>query len=368
MYQFTTTNVINSQYVKDYEGNNLLDSAGNPFAVVVGDSTGLSFPKIGFFKKAGIVSIYKRPYAAGVKEVAKVRIPVITNTKVARIDIMIKLEQSTNSEYTNYSLDFQKPVTVEVMSTGVAATTCDALVAQLNGLKDRFGYRYFTAATVSTDYLQITCNQVEQRVKSMVISEQVLSPNSIIQPEYTDVSASTFSVTTSGKIGFGDDNWMLRKVMLPTAENVRVFGISKNERPVMGGNYSEYVLRYSITKDDQDGTLSGATSVTTHVFYVISTEITRFEQEITDAGLTVPAVFAISPADAGLSIDVSDGDTDQITYLGNVGSVTFSSNLPAKATVSATGLVTAVAAAAAVIITATDSVGNTDTLTYEVTA
>lgn len=371
MYQYTTTNVINTQYAKDYDGNTLYDSTGTEISMVVGSSTGLKVHKVGNFLKANIVSIYKRPYQAGVKEIARVRIPTITSGFVARLEIVLKLSGSTQSEYTNYSLDFLKPITVEVIALSTAALTAAALVAQLNALKDRFGHSYVTAAVVTTDYVQITCKQVEQRVKSMVISScdpaTWMTGNSIIQPIYTDVSGTTFSVTTPGKIGFGDDNWMARHIMLPTAENVRYFGISKNERPVLGGNYSEYVLRYSVTKDGTDGIVSGGTSVTTHVFYVISGEVSRFETAISNVGLTVPATLQITAVD--LSLATGSNQTDQIVWSGGVGAVTFASSDETIALVGATtGLVTTagVTGTGEVIITATDSVGNTDTLTYTV--
>lgn len=368
MYQYTTTNVINSQYAKDYEGNDLLNNSGSQIAKVTGTTAGLNVIKVGNFLKANIVSIYKRPYQAGVKEVAVVRIPTITSGLVARLEVVINLSQSTISEYTNYSLDFQKPIVVEVLATGTAATDAAALVTQLNALKSRFGYKYFTAAVTNTDYVQITCNQVEQRVKSMKISKSASSYTSTVGPEYEDVSSTTFSVTTAGKIGFGDDNWMMRHVMLPTAENVRYFGISKDERPVMGGNYSEYVLRYSIAKNGTDGTVSGQTSVTTHVFYVISTEVSRFETAISNIGLTVPATLVAAATGDG-TLTTSSNETDQVVWSGGVGTVTFESDQPTRATVGAsTGLVTTagVTGTGAVVITATDSVGNTDTVSYTV--
>ena len=59
MYQFTTTTVINSN----------LDSNGvtPKFA---GSATGFNVTRVNFFKKDNIESIFKTPYAAGVKEVA----------------------------------------------------------------------------------------------------------------------------------------------------------------------------------------------------------------------------------------------------------------------------------------------------------
>lgn len=359
MYQFTTTNVINSLNVKDYEGNDLLDSAGVAIPAFTGSAAGLSFPKIGFFKKANIVSIYKRPYAAAVKEVAHITIPTIASGLIARLEVVIKLEQSTMSEYTNYSLDFLKPIVVEVIATNSSTADCTALVAQLNALKDRFGSKYFTAVANGSD-VEITVKSAEQHIKSMTISKcdpaTWLTGNSIIQPIYTDVTNGSFHVATPGSIGFGDDNWMLRRIMLQTLDNVRPFGISKNERPVLGGNYSEYVLRYSLDKDGTDGTVSGSKSVTTHVFYVISTQVTAFEQEITDAGLTVPALIAYTVGDNTLA----NSATTTSTVTGNVGPVTYSVTSGTSATIhSSTGVVTAHASIDGdTVVRATDSVGN----------
>jgi len=293
MYQFTTTNVINSAYVLDYDGNQMLDSAGSAIAKYVGSTAGLDVRKVGNFKKANIVSIYKRPYAAGVKEVAQVTIPQIAAGLVARLDIVLKLSQSTQSEYTNYTLDFLKPISVEVIATNTAATDATALVAQLNSLKNRFGQSYITAAASGADVV-ITCKDNFQRVQSMVISKEVASPNSLIQPEYENVSSTTFSVTTAGKVGFGDDAWMQRSVMLQTLDTARPFGISKEERPILGGNYSEYVLRYNVTKDGTDGIVSGGTSVTTHVFYVKSDLVSGFEAAITAASIAVDTVALVA--------------------------------------------------------------------------
>lgn len=349
MYQYTTTNIINSEYLKDYEGNDLLDSAAAQIPAFAGTAAGLSLPKIGNFKVANIVSIYKRPYTAAVKEIAQITMPTITATYVIRLDVVIKLEQSTNSEYTNYSLDFQKPITVEVIATGTAATDAQAIINQLNGLKNRFGYKYFTAA-LSTADIVLTCNQAEQHIKSMVISyinpSTLYTNNSIIQPEYTIPAANTtnFAVTTAGKIGFGDDNWMIRKVMLPTAENVRYFGISKNERPVLGGQYTEYVLRYSLTKDGTDGIVSGATSVTTHVFYVKSDLVGLFELAIYPTGKDIVNVatdqaFTLTATDdttAAVKIDISA----IVPFITSTSEITATSSVPAKGTIGAITIAT----------------------------
>lgn len=280
MYQFTTTTIINSN----------LDSNGTT-AKFAGTANAFSVSRVGKFLPANVVSVYKRAYYADVLEVAKVQIPAITTGLVARLDVDVRLSQQTDSEYANTYLYFKKPVTVEVISTGVAATTADALVAQLNGLRDRFGFAYVKAEVIDTDYIQFTATNPNQRFFSAKILKEDASPNSMIEQAYEDVSSTTFSVTTAGVVGFGNDDWMQRKIMVQTMENTRYFGMNKEERPVIGGNYNQYTLRYKVLKDTEDGISNGVNySVTTHVFYVKSDLVTAFELALTNTNLSTDTI------------------------------------------------------------------------------
>lgn len=314
MYQFTTTNIINSS----------LDSNGTT-AKYTGTTTYLQVARVGKFLKDNILSITKRAYYAGVKEVAKVQIPTITAGLVARLTVEVRLSEQTNSEYANIALAFKKPVTVEVIATGTAGTDATALAAQINGLKDRFGFSYVTATVINTDWVQVTATDVNQRIYSMIIEKEKASPNSIIQPEYENVSSTTFAVTTAGKIGFGDNDWMARRVMLPTAENVRYFGISKDERPVLGGNYNQYTLRYKVAKED-DGIVAGGYSITTHVFYVLGSLVAAFEAEIVKTGIATDTIGSVVTAITigGNTFDLSDDTAagQQLTYTSTPASIT----------------------------------------------
>ena len=357
MYQFTTTTVINSN----------LDSNGST-AKFTGTATALKVTRVATLLKANIVDIYKRPYAAGVKEVAQAQIPAVTAGTVIRLTVDVRLSQQSNSEYANTYLYFKKPVVVEVLATGTAATDAAALVAQLNNFKTEFGYAYVTAAVVSTDYVQVTATDNNQKIFAITVEKENTSTNSIVQPTYTDVTGSTFSVTTPGKIGFGDDDWMIRAIQIPTLENQRYFTINKEERPVLGGNYSQYTVRYKVLKDSTDGISGGVDySITTHVFYVKSDLVTAFESALT----TVAVPFTVTIT-AGGSTTLSTGAdaTVQLTATNFVGTVTWTSDQPTRATVDSTGLVTTagVTGTGAVVITATDSVGNTATESITVTA
>lgn len=343
MYQFTTTTVINSN----------LDSNGT-LAKFAGAATYFNVTRVGRFLTDKIVSISKRPYTAGVKEVAKVRIPTITAGLVARLTIDVRLSQQTNSEYANTYLYFKKPVTVEVIATGTAGTDATALAAQINGLKDRFGVSYVTATVINTDYVQVTATDNNQIIFDMKVEKEAWSNNTLILPAFEDVTGGTFSVTTKGKIGFGDDEWMIKSVSIPTMENRRYFAINKEELPALGGNYSEYVIRYQVEKDHDDGIWSGAKSITNHVFWVKSDLVAAFETEL-DKLTNKPYQIGLTVGDDTLA----NAATTQATVTNAIGAVVYSVTSGTSATVDQTGLITADATIdGATVVRATDAVGN----------
>lgn len=358
MYQFSTTNIINSA----------LDSNG-VLAKYSSTSDVLNVARVGTFHSANIVSIFKRPYYASVKEVAKVTIPQVASGLVLRVELDIRLYDQTYSDYANTHMYFKKPVTVEILATNSAATDATSLMNQFNGIKDRFGYSYVVATVNSADLI-ITATDPNQQIFAITVTKEVASPNSIIQPEYTDITAGTFSVTAKGHPGFGDDNWMARRVTLPTYENVRYFGISKDERPILGGQYTEFVLRYKVEKDGQDGIVAGGYSITTHVFYVLSTLAAAFE-----AVLVVAFGDVLSVVSGGGVINVTSDDvtlannaTAQLTANGAYGTVAWAVVSGTSATVHATtGVVTAHATNdGETVIKATDAAGTVGTITITV--
>lgn len=355
MYQYTTTTIINSS----------LDSNGTT-AKFTGSSTQLAVTRVGTFLKANIVYLDKRPYAAGVKEVASVTVPTLTTGKVARITIDIRLSESTYSEYANTHLFFNKPIVAEVVATGTAATDAAALIVQINSIKDRFGSNYVVAASGGGAVITLTAVNFNQRFYLVEVSEETANANSITQVDY--IAKATGSVTTAGKLGFGDDEWMIKAVMVPTLDNSRYFGLNKEERPILGGNYTQYILKYSVTKDHNDGIVANGTSVTYHVFWVPATLVSAWETELDKLNLSDPYDLTLTHT-TSLTLSTGSDETDQIVATGATGAVTYSVDQPTRALVGATtGLVTTagVSGTGAAVITAVDAVGKTATITYTI--
>ena len=70
---------------------------------------------------------------------------------------------------------------------------------------------------------------------------------------------------------FCDYNWLIHNLRLPTLANTNFWAITKNEMPVVGGVYNQYIIRICKERDGIAGEVVGqrAKSVTTHVLYVL---------------------------------------------------------------------------------------------------
>lgn len=70
---------------------------------------------------------------------------------------------------------------------------------------------------------------------------------------------------------FCDYNWLIHNLRLPTLANTYYWSVTKNEMPVVGGEYTQFIIRLCKERDGIAGEVVGqrATSVTTHVLYVL---------------------------------------------------------------------------------------------------
>lgn len=274
MFQFTTTTIINGVNAVDVEGKPLLNSAGAPVARFSGDAKAFQVIGTGTFKKDGIASVYKRAYTAGVKEVATITLPATTAGKLLRLTVDVKLSGKTQSDYTNFYMESRQPLTVDIISTGTAAGDATEFARVLNGIKTEFGRSLFTAKANGTA-LELNARDDHQRFKLVKLEEVGDVPFTTINIPITQVALGT--IKTKGVVGFGDDSWMLRTTILPTYENTRHFGTLRDERPVLGANYSQFTMKYMVKSGDDCVWDGDKKSVTTHVFWVAASQVAAFE-------------------------------------------------------------------------------------------
>ena len=102
---------------------------------------------------------------------------------------------------------------------------------------------------------------------------------------------------TPGIEAFADYNWMIHNLRLPTLANTYPWAINKVEQPVVGGNYTQFIIKICTDREGIAGEVVGqrATSVTTHVLYVLDNSangdgstgnVKEVNEALTAAGVT----------------------------------------------------------------------------------
>lgn len=87
----------------------------------------------------------------------------------------------------------------------------------------------------------------------------------------TEVGSDLIAILPSLE-AFGDYNWIIHNLRLPTAANTGFWSPAKDagELPIVGQEYTQFIITMCVERDGIAGTVVGdrATSVTTHVLYV----------------------------------------------------------------------------------------------------
>lgn len=292
MFQFTTTNVINSD--KDL-------TTGKPLYVLDGET--LRVKRVGNFKKENVEAIHKA--AAVDPEMAKVTLDLsqVTATKgdVFRLSVYIGLTQaSQDSRYSNDMIFKGKPFAVDFVWGDTAEATAKALVNTIKKYQlDIYGEKIINV-TYATSFITVEAVNEYQRFRTVNI-EKFDESKHFGMGEYTvvrsldDISewSSTNAEVTSaaegkfkGKEGFGTYSFLLHNLRLPTDARTSAFAINQDETPIVGAKYNQYTIHYCVSRGPLGLNAVGDTvkSVTTHVFYVLSDLTTAFETALKGIG------------------------------------------------------------------------------------
>jgi hypothetical protein len=139
---------------------------------------------------------------------------------------------------------------------------------------------------------------LNEDTKAVVAGTQYMDAEGALQDYPEDGSIVKI---VPGAEAFGDYNWIIHNLRLPTLANTNFWSTTKSEMPVVGGEYDQIIVRMC---KERDGIAGGAlgmrvTTVTTHVFYVLRSQ----SQFIMDAFTTigVPASKQYTDADDELA-------------------------------------------------------------------
>ena len=360
MYQFTTETIINSN--KDSNG---------VLAKFSGANGVFSVSRVGNFKAVEVLDCYKNPYVAPVKAKVTKTITVNANSaKVYRLYIELNRVGSNTADFAKHLSRNGMEKFYEVTGVTGASALASAFVAAIkkeNVFKDNI---YIVPSNTNAELVLEVTDEYNRFVKveiQEVVNTSLTGYDSFTVLENV-LSGATVVVGTEG---FGTIKQITKNLRLPTLANTNWTSINQEERPIPGGEYTQYSIRIKTNRPELGGNNAVGQeikSVTSHIFYVLGTLRDAFETALGNAGIKIlagkPGAGALKLTYTDSTIAVRDNTTPTLT--GAVGTVTYTSATAGVATVvGATGVVTGVSAGTSVI-TATDAAGNTGTFTVTV--
>lgn len=332
MFQFTTTNVLNS--LKDLTtGKDLIVTQKlNKEGALEDLKDEIIIKRIGNFKKANVESIH---YTAGSEaELAAVCMDlasVVTKDKKYRLNMYIGLTQgSADSRYANDLYHKGKAFSIDFDGLATAAETVakladvlkkyDILVygdKQLNvyssgtllALEAVNEYQRFVRVNIeelnASAYFEMGDYKVvksldDLKKKDSSDNDKVMDSHDAVVKAGAPVAEGLFV----GKEGFGTYSYLLHNLRLPTAARSGAFAWNKEESPVPGVVYDEFVIRYCANRGELGMNAVGDTvkSVTTHVIYVPSTLSTTVKTALGKVGTVTEDVKTASDEEGHATI------------------------------------------------------------------
>lgn len=327
MFQFTTTNVINSN--KDL-------TTGKPLWSVqeaAGDKpASLHVKRVNKFIATNIVAIYKAE--AHDAENAKVTLDFSqvngTAGDVFRLHIYVGLSQASQSSL--YANDLQwkgKPFSVDFVWGASAADTVTKLVKTINKYSAMVYNKRMLNVTNSGTYITIEATDEYQRFKFVNIEKfdadayhgmgeynVVRSLDDLTEADSNAEVTATAEGYFQGKEGFGTYPFLLHNLRLPTYARNRWLALNQDETPIVGAKYNQYTIYYCVNRgilgDNAVGDL--VKSRTTHVFYVKQDLATDFEAALAKVGtvITVNKVGTPDPGTVAGDVDTLQQDVAQL--------------------------------------------------------
>lgn len=298
MFNYTKTSLINvgtdldgSWKFKGYAADGL--GVGKPAQVIVKKDVTLFSDLIKVAEKqAGSVGV-KGSFV--VNSDAAPFLATINTAGIYRIALYIRLSGSQNSYYSNDMVFKGKPLYFEYEVTAAEATaglTNAQLVAKvkkaIDATQDVYDFKYVTyvaSGAAGSEILTITLAD-EYQVLDKCNLELYYPYNAATETggKFEIVKAITH---TDGVQGYGTYDHLIKDYRIPTLEARRFGAISQDELPIPGALYTSYVFKITADRGILGSSAVGqeVTSTTTHVFWVISTQVAAFDAALAIAGI-----------------------------------------------------------------------------------
>lgn len=307
MFQFTTTNVINSKL--DFTTGKSLWTTQEATDDL---SASLNVKRVNKFYKDNVLAIYKAE--AEEAELAKLTLDFSevdgTEGDQYRLAMYIGLTQaSQDSRYSNDLTHKGKPFSIDFVWLDSTVNTVKALVNVIKKyellvygeklLNISYSGTYLTieATTEYQRFIKVSVDKFDEtkyhgmgEYTTVYSLKDVADENTVTSnEEVTSTAAAYFA----GKEGFGTYSYLLHNLRLPTTARTDIFAPNNDEAPIIGALYNQYTIHYCVDRGILGMNAVGdkVQSKTTHVFYVNQEISDDFESALGTIG-TVEEVSA----------------------------------------------------------------------------
>lgn len=278
MFDFQKEVIINS---------NLLDDGVNPrFMVMDGPVKLFRVLRCADYRKEGLVEgvIYKTPAEKG--QVASAAFNLPTKEGTYRVVIGITLIGKYLADYAMPWSNFGKAVLAEfevsAEDLGKAKELQEKMIKAIE-MAIPENYRYVRVSAEDSDKVLVSCTDSHQVITVAELQEQrgISCPDSCTEKQYVTVDEAV--EVTKNKMEIGTAAWLQENLRFPSYPNIRYAALNEEEYPVNGGLYTQFSFLYCMPRKGLhgQGTVGQALkSVTTHTFYVLSSLVDKFEEDL----------------------------------------------------------------------------------------
>ena len=209
---------------------------------------------------------------------------------IARLYIYVGLEGSEESIYANDWYRKGMPLSISFAVTKDNTNMAKAIVDSIKTFNAfTKGKKILDVTENNSGVLTIKGTHEYQRIKKIAIlvedKDSILGEEKVImeyEPNHKPHNA--VREVKRGINGFGTYSQLIKDLRLPTLANTNWTSPSKNEMPVVGALYTQYIVTYyapSMSNPSFTAIGNRSMSETTHVFWVKSDLVTDWETKLT---------------------------------------------------------------------------------------
>lgn len=325
MFKFTTTSFVNGTTYLDgtpawfgVSGGTITYADGTTGTTTNTDEKSFTVAKNVKFFKDNIQSISRAQYT--LPENAELEIDFSEASLTAgdyRLYLYIRSVDNADPFYANDNVYKGRPLYIEFKAKGTAATDAAAFAKTANKwITLLYGNGQFIKVSASGTTVTIKATNEYQRFFTAEI--QKYDDTALVysyggayvtlfssDPNSAAYDEDVFTVTKSGKAGYGTYVQLTKDLRLPTNANTRYFRHQENEMPIVNGKYWQYSIVQCTERPEMQGTsVLGQynKSITTHVIFVEDAVKSAFDTELAKLGVTItdyPAAAASSNDNQG---------------------------------------------------------------------